>query len=610
MKIISDCLYIFRQNSTINYINKSIKRCSPHVSYEGQKLSRYQLHCVSPAINHCYWRYGVFVLQHAKKAYYDEIERIGQTLSYQIEADREMLALGYSEIAAGNYDDNDNSKQLQKYLDAMVENDIVANAYIYMPEIVEQEGTNALTMLQSSAQLKADGLGPGAVYQMTFTLEESVNKAFKDGTAITDLVIDKYGQWLTFFSTLTDSSGKTIGLFGIDVEYQKIDTALSTLLWKSIGIAVLLSAIAIGIIIVLIRIVLKPLKRLAVVASLAAQGDLTLSVPVSGSNEIAQVAIAFNQMIASLRQLTSSIRTTSDEVAGSAFNMQQSAEQTSRATEEVTEAIQEVASGSETQLQSFQECQRAMTEMTIGIQRIAESTSSVSDLAAETSTLAVAGEAVIEQTLDQMQTIETNVVATVATLRELEEQSNQIGHILAMIGDVATQTNLLALNASIEAARAGEHGKGFAVVAHEIRKLAERSKESSEQIGTILHSIGNYTSTALSSMEQSADAARTGSSVSGQAGESFRTIVASIRDVSSQVQEVSAASEQMSAGSEQIAASLDELETITASAAGNSQRVAAASEEQLASMQEVASSSEQLRNLASSLQEAIGRFKT
>ncbi|OMF37353.1 hypothetical protein BK133_06465 [Paenibacillus sp. FSL H8-0548] len=545
-----------------------------------------------------------------KKAYYDEIERIGQTLSYQIEADREMLALGYSEIAAGNYDDNDNSKQLQKYLDAMVENDIVANAYIYMPEIVEQEGTNALTMLQSSAQLKADGLGPGAVYQMTFTLEESVNKAFKDGTAITDLVIDKYGQWLTFFSTLTDSSGKTIGLFGIDVEYQKIDTALSTLLWKSIGIAVLLSAIAIGIIIVLIRIVLKPLKRLAVVASLAAQGDLTLSVPVSGSNEIAQVAIAFNQMIASLRQLTSSIRTTSDEVAGSAFNMQQSAEQTSRATEEVTEAIQEVASGSETQLQSFQECQRAMTEMTIGIQRIAESTSSVSDLAAETSTLAVAGEAVIEQTLDQMQTIETNVVATVATLRELEEQSNQIGHILAMIGDVATQTNLLALNASIEAARAGEHGKGFAVVAHEIRKLAERSKESSEQIGTILHSIGNYTSTALSSMEQSADAARTGSSVSGQAGESFRTIVASIRDVSSQVQEVSAASEQMSAGSEQIAASLDELETITASAAGNSQRVAAASEEQLASMQEVASSSEQLRNLASSLQEAIGRFKT
>ncbi|WP_414730984.1 methyl-accepting chemotaxis protein [Bacillus sp. FJAT-28004] len=355
---------------------------------------------------------------------------------------------------------------------------------------------------------------------------------------------------------------------------------------------------------------LKPLKRLAEVSSLAAKGDLTLAVSVNGGNEIAQVSNAFNEMIASLRQLTGSIRITSDEVAGSAYNMQQSAEQTSRATEEVTEAIQEVASGSDTQLQSLQECQRAMTEMTIGIQRIAESTSSVSELAADTTALATEGETVIDQTLQQMNAIESNVVETVTTLHELKEQSDKIGGILALIGDVANQTNLLALNASIEAARAGEHGKGFAVVAHEIRKLAERSKESSEQIGSILHSIGSHAATAVSSMEQSVEAARFGSSISAQAGESFRSIVTSIRDVSSQVQEVSAASEQMSAGSEQIAASLDALEGITASSAGNSQRVAAASEEQLASMQEVASSSEQLRNLASTLNEAISRFKT
>lgn len=95
-----------------------------------------------------------------KVGYYEEIDRIGETLGYQIEADREMLTLGYNEIAAGNYEETDNSKQLQKYLDAMVENDIVANAYIFMPEIVERDGKKTLIMLQSSAKLKADGLAP------------------------------------------------------------------------------------------------------------------------------------------------------------------------------------------------------------------------------------------------------------------------------------------------------------------------------------------------------------------------------------------------------------------------------------------------------------------
>ncbi|WP_419875694.1 methyl-accepting chemotaxis protein [Candidatus Pristimantibacillus sp. PTI5] len=545
-----------------------------------------------------------------KKSYLAEIERIGESLSYQIEAGHDLLTFGFNEVTAGRETKNETFELLKRQLDVMTKNDIVTNAYVYMPDIIERNGKEFMVMMQSNEALQAAGLGAGGEYEMNPDFAADIHEVLENGSVLTDVFKDEYGEWISYLVQIKDPGGKLIGIFGMDVDFKQIHEALRIMLWKSVTIAAILSLIAIVIIVSLIRLALKPLKRLAQVSSLAAKGDLTLAVPVKGGNEIAQVSLAFNEMIASLRQLTSNIRTTSDEVAGSAYNMQQSAEQTSRATEEVTEAIQEVASGSDTQLQSFQECQRAMTEMTIGIQRIAESTSSVSELAADTTALASEGEAVIDQTLQQMQAIESNVIATVSTLHELMEQSDHIGSILALISDVANQTNLLALNASIEAARAGEHGKGFAVVAHEIRKLAERSKESSEQIAAILHSIGSYTSTAVSSMEQSVEAARIGSSITSHAGESFRSIVTSIRDVSSQVQEVSAASEQMSAGSEQIAASLDELEGITANAAGNSQRVAAASEEQLASMQEVASSAEQLRNLAASLNEAIGRFKT
>lgn len=549
------------------------------------------------------------VIQFTETSFHERNSKNGFSLGNQIEAESELLMSGYDTLSAGKDSNNETFRVLKQHFDVMVKHELVANAYVYMPEITEIDGKRIIKVMQSNEELTAADFGIGTEYNMPPTFSITYDEAMEKGYAATKVFTDEYGQWISILTKLEDPNGRVVGMFVADFDYGLVKSEMSKMLWKNVAIAVLMSVIAIAMIILLVRKVVKPLKRLAVVSALSAKGDLTLSVPVHGSNEIGQVSAAFNDMIASLRQLTSNIRTTSDEVAGSAYNMQQSAEQTSRATEEVTEAIQEVASGSDTQLQSFQECQRAMNEMTIGIQRIAESSSSVSELAADTTALATEGESVIEQTLQQMQAIESNVTTTVTALQDLKEQSDKIGGILALIGDVANQTNLLALNASIEAARAGEHGKGFAVVAHEIRKLAERSKESSEQIGTILHNIGSRTSEAVTAMEQSVAAARVGSTISSQAGESFRSIVTSIRDVSSQVQEVSAASEQMSAGSEQIAASLDELESITAEAAGNSQRVAAASEEQLASMQEVASSSEQLRNLASTLNETIGRFK-
>jgi methyl-accepting chemotaxis protein len=545
-----------------------------------------------------------------KKGAISEITQVGETLSYQMEAGEALLVAAHDIVSRGETGETDSTMQYFKLqLDQMVKNKMVTNAYVYMPEILNENGAKVIVAMQTNEALASSGLGPGDKYEMNESFAQTFQDTIDKGSALSSIVRDEYGVWISYLTSIRNADGQLLGVFGVDVDYKLVEERLNQLLWMSISIAALFSAIAIVIAVALIRWALKPLKRLSEVASQAAQGDLTVSVPVKGGNEIAQVSSAFNEMIGSLRGLTGSIRTTSGEVSASALHMQQSAEQTSRATEDVTTAIQEVASGSDTQLQSFQECQRAMNEMTIGIQRIAESAATVSELATDTNQLASEGETVIARTLQQMQTIETNVSSTVSTLQELKEQSDKISGILAMIGDVANQTNLLALNASIEAARAGEHGKGFAVVAHEIRKLAERSKESSSEIEKILHSIGSYAEAAVGAMEKSVSAAREGSGISAEAGSSFRAIVDSIRDVSTQVQEVSAASEQMSAGSEQIAASLDELEGITSANAGNSQRVAAASEEQLASMQEVASSADQLRNLATSLTEAVGRFK-
>jgi len=544
-----------------------------------------------------------------KNAYWSEMERMNATISSFIAVDHESVQAARDQFDLGRVTNSETFELFKRRLDVLAEHELVTNTYVYTPNMITIKDIKHAIVLQSSDGLAYENIVPGTKYELNPAVVSTFEKALAEGNAVSEPYTNALGTWITYYTVIKNPQGDVLGVFGADFDYGSVTNKLSFLLWKSIAISMLLAAIFIVIVIILIRFVIKPLNRIAEVSTYAAEGDLTHAVIVNGRNEIGRLSAGFNHMVSSLRQLTGNIRTTSGQVSSASITMQQNAEHTSQATQEVTSAIHEVALGSDQQLQSFQECQRAMSEMTIGIQRIAESASNASELAADASELAAKGEVVIDQTLQQMNDIASNVAGTVTSLHQLKAQSDQVSGILALIGEVAKQTNLLALNASIEAARAGEHGKGFAVVAHEIRMLAERSKEALEQVGVILNSIGSQTTEAVAAMEKSAAAVETGTSVSSQAGESFRSIVRSIRNVSSQVQEVSAAAEQMSASSEEIAASLDSLEQITAVSASNAQRVAASSEQQLAAMQEIASSSEQLRTLALTLNETVGRFK-
>jgi methyl-accepting chemotaxis protein len=178
-----------------------------------------------------------------------------------------------------------------------------------------------------------------------------------------------------------------------------------------------------------------------------------------------------------------------------------------------------------------------------------------------------------------------------------------------LIGDIATQTHLLALNASIEAARAGEQGRGFAVVAQEIRKLAERAGESSQQVSDMLGSIVLRTNAMAHSVTNSLQEAQEGMVIAAQAGESFRHIEEGIYSLVSQMQEVSASTEQMSAGSEQIAASLDELERIAERSSGQASSASTAAERQLELMKAVESTSDSMKSSADGLAAAVQSFK-
>lgn len=552
--------------------------------------------------------YVTISLQREKSLYDNELKRLEITLTGQMQLESEAVAVAIKNdsLKMDAYLADPVNKRVQKAVQTMADGELIANSYVFEPV---KEGSSKTKILFTSLSENLPDFVPLSEYDMPAIFQNAYNKMKTEGSAFSDSYDDQYGSWITVMSPIKDASGKMIAVFAVDFDYGMVkadqNKAMMRMIWISLSVVILF----IVIMSVLVRFALLRLRRVSELSAKVAQGDLTVSMAVSSKDEVGKVAAHFNEMIGNLRSLLQNIKYTAGQVRESSDGLLLSSEQTAKATNEVAESIEEVASGSETQLQSAEESKRAMEEMAVGIQRIAESSAAVSELALEASRDAESGNVVIQRTVSQMNKIDATVTDTVGMLHELDRRSAEIRHIVEAIGDIANQTNLLALNASIEAARAGEHGKGFAVVAQEVRKLAEKSRESSEQIAELLTGIADGTKHAVLAMEGGAVEVKAGTEIAAEAGTAFQRIVGSIQHVSFQVQEVSAASEQMSAGSEQIAASLEELARIAKTASENTQNVAASSEEQLAAMEDIAGSASNLRQMAVVLQEELGKFK-
>jgi methyl-accepting chemotaxis protein len=358
------------------------------------------------------------------------------------------------------------------------------------------------------------------------------------------------------------------------------------------------------------NMITRPIRSIQHWMTKAQAGDMTVQGDYRSEDEIGLLTKDFNGMIAGLREIIVKIGSESQNLSANSQQLLASSEQSNQSTNQVVLAIQEIAEGADRQLQSTSESVRAMEEMAIGINRIADFSSSVSSMSMDASKKAEEGNIAVQRAVSQMNSIRTTVSDSTALVNQLDARSKEIGDIVDAITDIASQTNLLALNAAIEAARAGEHGKGFAVVADQVRKLAEQSRQSADQIAGIIRVIQNETKLAVIAMEKGNAEAESGTVIVHEAGEAFRNIMQSVQEVAHQMQEVSASSEQMSAGSEQITASLQDVENITKSTFAKTESVASASEEQLATMEEITMAVHALTNMAQELHEITMRFKS
>ncbi|MNK47893.1 Methyl-accepting chemotaxis protein McpA [compost metagenome] len=377
--------------------------------------------------------------------------------------------------------------------------------------------------------------------------------------------------------------------------------------YSLVGIAILLS---VGIAYLLSRYLINRTRELIQSAGAVAEGNLQVeTLKFKGRDELSELAEAFNTMTGSLRSVIGSAEMVSMQVAASSAQLQASAEQTSQATSYIATVMQEITEGTESQSTQVAHNLNTITNLSEKVHHIASNGQAVLQTVTHTSATAMQGKDDLIKVIQQIRTIESSNGKLSEVIDDLEQQTIQIGKATQLIMDISSQTDLLALNAAIEAARAGEQGRGFSVVAQEVRKLAEQSRVSADQIRGLIKGIQQDASMASLEMEQGTLEVQKGVELIEVAGESFERIMELINQVEHDVQGVTASTTDIMTDTESVVSGITLISQVASENSSGTQSVAASTEEQLASMEEISASSSALADSADELKTLIGKFR-
>ncbi|MCB5162232.1 methyl-accepting chemotaxis protein [Marinomonas algarum] len=355
-----------------------------------------------------------------------------------------------------------------------------------------------------------------------------VENQLKDGTSV-----------LVSFSPLTDLYGAD-WYVGVVLDENKLFATVREFGWIAFFgtlIAILLVSVVLY---VLVTRLLQPLHALrnSLEEINGGQGDLTKRLDVTSNDEFGEVSVEFNKFIHFLQGLIGEVKNRSSSVRD---NTNKTAASSERSSAELYN-----------QLTELDQLATAMHEMSATANDVADNAQTAASRASHADVAAKDGEVIVDKTTHSIAHLTHQMGNVVTTINQLVEYSNNIESILTVITDIADQTNLLALNAAIEAARAGEQGRGFAVVADEVRTLASKTQESTEQINKMIQQLQTGVRSAEKVILESREDANETQKIADQAKVSLEAIRLSINDINEMTVQIAAAAEEQSATSNEI----------------------------------------------------------
>ncbi|WP_421866868.1 methyl-accepting chemotaxis protein [Motiliproteus sp.] len=335
--------------------------------------------------------------------------------------------------------------------------------------------------------------------------------------------------------------------------------------------------------VVIYRLIIRQLRTLtAAMRQIEEHSDLSARAEVITNDGLGRVAGSFNGMMDNLSGLVNQVRSASEQLVGQVQQVQQVSEDVER---EVQDGLSQAAMVA-----------AATNEMGASIREVAQNCANASDKAQQANVSVEQGEAISQQAKEAINSLNQDIHKATEVIQRVAADSEEIGGVLDVIRGVAEQTNLLALNAAIEAARAGEQGRGFAVVADEVRSLAQKTQESTEQINTMIAKLQEGSRSAVGVMSDSqacADKTMEQFELEAQALKQISEQIALVNDMNHQV---AAATEEQSATVEEINQNLSAIQQryeLTAASAGS-----------------LGDSSDQMERLSGDLQQQVSRFQS
>lgn len=345
------------------------------------------------------------------------------------------------------------------------------------------------------------------------------------------------------------------------------------------------AAIVISIVLFLIflRLIIRSIQALRSQLDNIAQGegDLTQRIPITVDDDLGQLARSFNQVLENLQGMIGSIQTLSRDLGQGATELASAARDNNEGVTRQTDSISMVAT--------------AINEMQSAIEEVAGNASRAAEITREADLKGQNSAKIIRNSSRQVHRLAAQISKAVGVIRKLSDDSDNITSVLDVIRGIAEQTNLLALNAAIEAARAGEQGRGFAVVADEVRTLAQRTQQSTEDIQTMITALQTGVSDVVSVMETGSKEAAETEKLATEAEQELQAILEAISNITDVNTSVASATEEQTQVVDEINRSITDINDLAAASAERSRAIDGISKS--------------LKDYASELEQQTGRFR-
>ncbi|MBU8881247.1 methyl-accepting chemotaxis protein [Bacillus sp. FJAT-29790] len=360
---------------------------------------------------------------------------------------------------------------------------------------------------------------------------------------------------------------------------------------------------------VIISRTIKPLQELNSLMDSVSNGDLTVHSTIKTKDEIGELGSNFNTMIENMNSIITVVNSSAENVRANSESLSAVAEETNASSAEVANAVSEIADGASKSAEDAELVTGRADLLSHQINEITVKASIMTDIATKAGEMNKDGQGQMQALTRSFSEWESHLQSMSEVVSVLEDKVKAIGGVMETITEISAQTNLLALNASIEAARAGEHGKGFAVVAQEVRKLAEQSASSTEEVKVTVQELQAETRLVTEQMNETRENFQRQSTVVNDTGMTFSAISALMGDMQDSIDSVYEEIQKVAVHNVDVTETIQLMAATSQETAAACEEVSASTDEQLRAIQSVTNAAETLTELSEELSKAVNRFK-